>query len=83
MPAEQGWIPVVVEHRVCHELLSDPEIRLARALELPMFTDQGVECYRRLTIVAFAGRVAKVFFPVQSPQASAAQVFSWLALEGR
>jgi peroxiredoxin len=74
----------VLENQVCnHELLSDPELQLAGALGLPTFTRDGVAYHRRLTIVAFAREIAKVFFPVESPSRNAAQVICWLRATGQ
>lgn len=74
----------VVENRVCHQLICDRELQLARALGLPTFTGpDGAQCYRRLTMIAVAGRVTKVFYPVHSAQRSADQVLSWLRASGR
>jgi peroxiredoxin len=73
----------VLENRIGHhQILSDPELALGRTLGLPTFTHGGVSYYRRLTIVAFAGQVAKVFYPVDSPRRSASQVICWLRLTG-
>ncbi len=33
--------------------------------------------------IAFAGRIVKAFFPVESPQRSSAQVIWWLKATGR
>jgi peroxiredoxin len=68
----------VLEHRIGHQLISDPELEFARALELPTYTEEGVERYERLMLVAFAGRIAKAFYPVDSPQRSASQIICWL-----
>ena len=73
----------VCANRVCHELWSDPELALAHALGLPTFSDGGVERYQRLTLVVSGGRIERVFFPVEAPQRSAAQVISWLKASGR
>ncbi|HEV7770949.1 MAG TPA: hypothetical protein VGO66_09895 [Solirubrobacterales bacterium] len=35
--------------------------------------------YRRLTFVAEAGRIVKVFYPVFPPDRDASQVLTWLA----
>lgn len=59
-------------------LLSDPRLRLARALGLPTFEAGGVELYRRLTFVAEAGLVVKAFYPVFPPDRDAAEVLEWL-----
>jgi peroxiredoxin len=64
-------------------LLSDPELRLAAALDLPTFELAGLRLYRRLTLIARAGVVAKVFYPVFPPTENAAEVLAWLAHETR
>ena len=35
--------------------------------------------YRRLTLVAEAGRIVKAFYPVFPPDRDAAEVLAWLA----
>lgn len=62
-------------------LLSDPELRLAAALELPTFEVEGARLYRRLTLVARAGAIAKAFYPVFPPDRNADEVIAWLAAE--
>lgn len=59
-------------------LLSDPGLRLAAALRLPTFEAGGTILYRRLTFVAEAGAVVKVFYPVFPPDRNAAEVLTWL-----
>lgn len=59
-------------------LLSDNELRLAGALRLPTFEAGGMTLYRRLTFVAEAGRITKVFYPVFPPDRDAAEVLAWL-----
>ncbi len=72
----------VAEKGLTHRLLSDPELQLAQALELPMFIIDAVCCYRRLTLVVTRGRIEKAFFPVSSPARSAAQVIAWMKIRG-
>jgi peroxiredoxin len=60
-------------------LLSDPGLELAAALRLPTFAVDGMTLYKRLTFVAAAGRIAKVFYPVFPPDRNAAAVLDWLA----
>jgi len=60
------------------QLLSDPDLRLAEALRLPTFEVDGMTLYKRLSFVAEAGRIVKVFYPVFPPDRNAAQVFHWL-----
>ena len=66
--------------RLClpFELLSDAELRFARALGLPTFEADGMTLIKRLTLVARDGRVEKVFYPVFPPGANAAEVAGWL-----
>ena len=60
------------------ELLSDSERRLKELLHLPTFTAAGMELYKRLTLVAVDGRIAKVFYPVVPPERNASDVLAWL-----
>ena len=66
-----------------YPVLSDPELRLADALELPTFRVAGMRLYRRLTLVARAERIVKAFYPVFPPDRNAAEVVAWLEREGR
>ena len=59
-------------------VLSDAELRLARALRLPTFEAAGQTLLRRLTFVARAGRVEHAFYPVFPPDTHAADVLAWL-----
>jgi peroxiredoxin len=60
------------------QLLSDPELTLASAIGLPTFVVARMELYKRLTLVARAGRIVKVFYPVFPPQHNAKEVLAWL-----
>jgi peroxiredoxin len=60
-------------------LLSDGGLELVAALGLPTFEAGGMTLYRRLTLIAEAGAVAKVFYPVFPPDRDAAEVLAWLA----
>lgn len=59
-------------------LLSDPAFELADALSLPTFSAGGERFYRRLTLVAEAGRIVTVVYPVFPPDLNAAEVVAWL-----
>ncbi len=61
-----------------YPILSDPDLELARALRLPTFEVEGMRLYRRLTLIAREGRIAKVFYPVFPPDRNAADVAAWL-----
>jgi peroxiredoxin len=60
-------------------LLSDSDLRLAAALRLPIFEVGGMTLYKRLTFVAEAGRIVKVFYPVFPPDRNAGEVLAWLS----
>jgi peroxiredoxin len=64
--------------RIPFPLLADPGLELAAALGLPTFVAAGMTLYRRLTMVAEAGVVVKVFYPVFPPDRDAAEVLGWL-----
>jgi peroxiredoxin len=64
--------------RLPYPLVSDPELRLARLLELPTFTVDGMRLYRRLTLVVRDGVVDHAFHPVFPPDAHAGEVLEWL-----
>lgn len=59
-------------------LLADEDRQLGRELRLPTFSAGEATLYRRLTLVATAGRIIKVFYPVFPPDENADQVLSWL-----
>jgi peroxiredoxin len=61
------------------ELLSDADLDLTRALELPTFEVQGMVLLRRLTLVLRDGLVEHVFYPVFPPDRNAAEVIAWLS----
>jgi len=58
-------------------LLSDTGLRLRDELRLPTFEVEGMILYKRLTLIAEAARVVKVFYPVFPPDRNAAQVLAW------
>lgn len=59
-------------------LLSDSGLKLADSLRLPTFEVEDMTLYRRLTFVARAGQIIKVFYPVFPPDRNAAEVLGWL-----
>jgi peroxiredoxin len=63
-------------------LLCDAGLRLASELGLPTFEFQGRRLYRRLTLVARAGRIEQVFYPVFPPDGHAGEVVGWLRAHG-
>jgi peroxiredoxin len=59
-------------------VIADPELRAAQLLGLPTFKIAGMRLYRRLALVAEAGRVTKVFYPVFPPDRNAGDVLAYL-----
>jgi peroxiredoxin len=69
--------------RITFPLLADPSLRLAYELGLPTFEAGGLHLYKRLTLIAKAGRIAKVFYPVFPPDLHPAEVLEWLRTESQ
>lgn len=59
-------------------LLSDAELRLTRAMDLPTFEAGGETLLKRLTLVIDGGRIVHLFYPVFPPDRSAGDVLAWL-----
>jgi peroxiredoxin len=59
-------------------LLSDADLKLAGALNLPTFTVAGMTLLKRMVFVIDDGVMTKVFYPVFPPDQSASQVVAWL-----
>lgn len=64
-------------------LLSDSGLRLTETLRLPTFEAGEMTLYKRLTLVASAGVISKVFYPVFPPDRNAAEVLAWLRDGGK
>ncbi len=60
------------------ELLSDENLALSKALDLPLFEADGMTLMKRLTLIIRDGRIEHVFYPVFPPDRSAADVAEWL-----
>ena len=60
------------------EMLSDPALSLAAALELPTFEAGGLTLFKRLTLIIHGGVIEHVFYPVFPPNEHAGQVLAWL-----
>ena len=59
-------------------VLSDADLKLTRALNLPTFTVAGMSLLKRMVFVIDDGVMTKVFYPVFPPDKSAAEVVAWL-----
>ena len=64
-------------------LLSDSELKLARALTLPTFAVDGMTLIKRMALVIDDGTIAHVFYPVFPPDRNADEVMAWLQAERR
>jgi peroxiredoxin len=60
------------------QLLSDSSLQLKSAMHLPTFRVQGLELYKRLTLIIDTGKIEKVFYPVFPPDKNAEEVLAWL-----
>ena len=59
-------------------VISDEWLDLARDPGLPTFDVEGLTLYKRLALIAEAGRIVKVFYPVFPPDRNARDVVEWL-----
>jgi len=59
-------------------ILSDEQLALTRALDLPTFSVDGMTLIRRMAWVIDDGVITKVFYPVFPPDKSAEEVVNWL-----
>jgi len=78
-PAEQAEF--ATREHIPFPLLSDEGLQLAATLRLPTFEAGGMTLYKRLTLVAEAGRIVKAFYPVFPPDRNAAEVLGWLRMQ--
>jgi peroxiredoxin len=65
-----------------YELLSDADLVLTRALQLPTFWVGSEVMLRRLTLVVAVGRIAKAFYPVFPPDRAAVEALDWIRTSG-
>jgi peroxiredoxin len=59
-------------------LLSDADLRVTRALDLPTFTVAGQVLLKRLTLIVRGKAIEHVFYPVFPPDKHAGVVLEWL-----
>jgi peroxiredoxin len=60
-------------------VLSDADLRFARALRLPTFDIAGMTLIKRLTLIVHDGVIEHVFYPIFPPDENASQVIKLLA----
>lgn len=62
-----------------YPLLSDHDLKLTRALQLPTFSVEGVgELVKRLTIIIQDNTIAKCFYPIFPSNSDVHEVVRWL-----
>jgi peroxiredoxin len=76
-PAEEQAAFAAREH-MPFPLLSDPQLQLAEALDLPTFEASGRTYYRRITLIVRGGAIDRVFYPVFPPDRNPADVAAYL-----
>jgi len=59
-------------------LLSDSDLRFARALGLPTFDAAGLTLLKRITLVLSGGQIEHAFYPIFPPDRHAGEVLAWL-----
>jgi peroxiredoxin len=59
-------------------LLSDADLALTRALDLPTFSVGGMMLLKRMALVIDRAAISKVFYPVFPPDKNAEEVIAWL-----
>jgi peroxiredoxin len=61
-----------------YPLISDRDLKLARALMLPTFEFNFMTLIKRLTLIIDEARITHVFYPIFPPDQSARQTLEWL-----
>jgi peroxiredoxin len=61
-----------------HEVLSDADLALTRALDLPTFDAGGLRLLKRVTLLLSDGVIERVAYPVFPPDDDAARAVAWL-----
>ena len=59
-------------------LLSDRDLELARALNLPTFVVAGQKLFKRFTLVIKDATIERLFYPIFPPNAHAVEVLRWI-----
>jgi peroxiredoxin len=59
-------------------LLSDADLALTKALDLPTFEVDGMVLIKRMALIVTDGVIERVFYPVFPPDRNAADVLAWL-----
>jgi peroxiredoxin len=79
--SEQEQRQTIVDHRIGHLMLIDPEFALGEALRLPTFELAGRRWYRRVMLLTRDGTTEWAFFATR-PATTPDQALTWLQLHG-
>jgi peroxiredoxin len=60
-------------------ILSDADLKLTRALNLPTFAVDGMVLIKRMAWIVDDGTITHVFYPVFPPDKNAEEVIAWLS----
>jgi peroxiredoxin len=63
-------------------IMSDADLALTRALNLPTFAVDGMTLLKRMALIVDDGTITQVFYPVFPPDQNAQQVIDWLKQNG-
>jgi peroxiredoxin len=74
----EGQRRAVADTEARHVLLSDPGVRLARALGLATFNVDDADWYCRLTLLVMDGTISQVFSAGSNPEHGVASVLAWI-----
>lgn len=61
-----------------YDILSDQDLKLQAALDLPTFDWEGGKVLRRLTMALMDGKVVQHWYPVFPPDKATDEVIVWL-----
>jgi peroxiredoxin len=70
----EDQLEFAARNHIAYPVLSDPDLLVRDALDLPTFEIAGHTLYKRLALIAENGAIAKVFYPVFPPDRNAADV---------
>jgi peroxiredoxin len=59
-------------------ILSDDNLKLTKAMNLPTFDVEGMTLLKRFTLIIDSGKITHVFYPLFPPDSNAAAVVAWL-----
>ena len=67
-------VEFATRNHIAYPVISDPDLLVRDALDLPTFEIAGHTLYKRLAVIAEAGVIERVFYPVFPPDRNAMDV---------